>query len=404
MTCSSRPAGSSPTTTSRRSRRPAWPRCSGRARRSARWPSTSGRTPGLGTRGDAGKVRHATGQAKSPDAPCRNHGRGQVHAMNAQPAIDPAARAAELAEAAVGGDRRALARLLTAVENRGAVSEHALRRLYPRAGRAHLVGITGPPGAGKSTIVAALIALLRAAGRSVAVLAIDPSSADHGRRHARRPSSDAGPTPTIRMCSSARWRPAGTPAASPRRPRPRPPSSTRPASRRSSSRPSAPARARSRWPRSADTTRGARGARDGRRDPGHQGRPARGRRHRGREQVRSARCSANGRTAAGHAHGGRAARGNGRAATTQATRGPARDGSHRRRRSRAAGRDRSPARLLQTGCRGGGSRSCREPSLDDRRGAPAGPKSTIRRGTPWSARSWPTWRPTGSTRTPRRTT
>ena len=85
-------------------------------------------------------------------------------------------RAATLADAAVAGDRRALARLLTAVENRTSVGEAALRRLYPSAGSAHLVGITGPPGAGKSTLVAALIGALRAAGRSVAVVAVDPSS------------------------------------------------------------------------------------------------------------------------------------------------------------------------------------------------------------------------------------
>lgn len=88
----------------------------------------------------------------------------------------PAERAEGLAEAALGGDRRALARLLTAVENRTPVAEHALRRLYPLAGRTHLVGITGPPGAGKSTLVAALIAELRRRGRTVAVVAVDPSS------------------------------------------------------------------------------------------------------------------------------------------------------------------------------------------------------------------------------------
>jgi LAO/AO transport system kinase len=85
-------------------------------------------------------------------------------------------RAAELADAAVAGDRRALARLLTAVENRTATAEVALRRLYPVTGRAHLVGITGAPGAGKSTLVAALIAEARLAGRAVAVVAVDPSS------------------------------------------------------------------------------------------------------------------------------------------------------------------------------------------------------------------------------------
>lgn len=92
----------------------------------------------------------------------------------------PTPRTAEatdrLADAAVAGDRRALARLLTAVENRTPLAESALRRLYPKAGRAHLVGITGPPGSGKSTLVSALIAEARATGRPVAVVAVDPSS------------------------------------------------------------------------------------------------------------------------------------------------------------------------------------------------------------------------------------
>jgi LAO/AO transport system kinase len=91
-------------------------------------------------------------------------------------AADATDRATALAEAAIGGDRLALARLLTAVENRSGLAEAALRTLYPRAGAAHLVGITGPPGAGKSTLVAALIAEVRAVGRPVAVVAVDPSS------------------------------------------------------------------------------------------------------------------------------------------------------------------------------------------------------------------------------------
>ena len=88
----------------------------------------------------------------------------------------PAARATELAAGARQGDRRSLARLLTAVENRSPVAEHAMRLLYPRAGSAQLVGITGPPGAGKSTLVAGLISELRGLGRTVAVVAVDPSS------------------------------------------------------------------------------------------------------------------------------------------------------------------------------------------------------------------------------------
>lgn len=81
-----------------------------------------------------------------------------------------------LTTAALAGDRRALSRLLTAVENRTPLAEAALRTLYPLAGHAQLIGITGPPGAGKSTLVSALIAELRFVGRPVAVVAVDPSS------------------------------------------------------------------------------------------------------------------------------------------------------------------------------------------------------------------------------------
>jgi LAO/AO transport system kinase len=89
---------------------------------------------------------------------------------------DAVTRGEALADAALAGDRRALARLLTAVENRTTVAEAGLRRLHPEAGRAHLVGITGAPGAGKSTLVAALIGEIRVSGRTVAVIAVDPSS------------------------------------------------------------------------------------------------------------------------------------------------------------------------------------------------------------------------------------
>jgi LAO/AO transport system kinase len=91
--------------------------------------------------------------------------------------VNPATeRGQSLAEQAKGGDRRALARLLTEVENRTAAGEAGLRMLYPLAGSAHLVGVTGAPGAGKSTMVAALVGEARRGGRPVAVLAIDPSS------------------------------------------------------------------------------------------------------------------------------------------------------------------------------------------------------------------------------------
>jgi LAO/AO transport system kinase len=74
------------------------------------------------------------------------------------------------------GDMGALARLLTRVENDDDVGRAGLEKLLPHAGSAHLVGITGPPGGGKSSLVNELIRAYRARGNRVAVLAIDPSS------------------------------------------------------------------------------------------------------------------------------------------------------------------------------------------------------------------------------------
>ena len=88
----------------------------------------------------------------------------------------PGGNGAALAADARDGSRRALSRLLTAIESRTPVAEDALRALYPVAGGAHVVGVTGPPGGGKSTLVSALVAKAREADRPVAVLAIDPSS------------------------------------------------------------------------------------------------------------------------------------------------------------------------------------------------------------------------------------
>ncbi len=74
------------------------------------------------------------------------------------------------------GERRALARLLTQVENDTALGREALRALFAATGRAHVVGVTGPPGAGKSTLVNRLITTWREQGQTVAVVAVDPSS------------------------------------------------------------------------------------------------------------------------------------------------------------------------------------------------------------------------------------
>lgn len=74
------------------------------------------------------------------------------------------------------GNRVALARLISKIENRDPQLSTAMELLYPRTGRAEVWGITGPPGAGKSTLVDCLTTRLRAAGRRVAIVAIDPSS------------------------------------------------------------------------------------------------------------------------------------------------------------------------------------------------------------------------------------
>src|SRR5271169_3441599 len=82
----------------------------------------------------------------------------------------------ELARRIREGDARALARTATGVENRDPQALETLRDLAPFAGHARIVGITGPPGAGKSTLVDALAAEIRKQGKTVAILAVDPTS------------------------------------------------------------------------------------------------------------------------------------------------------------------------------------------------------------------------------------
>ena len=81
-----------------------------------------------------------------------------------------------LAERLLEGDKRALARAISLVENDDPAGWELVREVYPSTGRAAIVGFTGPPGVGKSTLIGALTRTRRAAGSDVAVLSIDPSS------------------------------------------------------------------------------------------------------------------------------------------------------------------------------------------------------------------------------------
>jgi len=88
----------------------------------------------------------------------------------------PVTAPGELLERARAGDKRSIARLLSVVENDEPGASEALRVLYPRTGRAELIGITGPPGGGKSTLVNRLAGLYRERVARVAIVAVDPSS------------------------------------------------------------------------------------------------------------------------------------------------------------------------------------------------------------------------------------
>ncbi|HID86793.1 MAG TPA: methylmalonyl Co-A mutase-associated GTPase MeaB [Anaerolineae bacterium] len=81
-----------------------------------------------------------------------------------------------LAQQVLSGNRRAIARLITLVENEDPAARQALAALYPHTGRAHIVGVTGAPGTGKSTLVNELAKAYRQRGKTVGIVAVDPTS------------------------------------------------------------------------------------------------------------------------------------------------------------------------------------------------------------------------------------
>ena len=81
-----------------------------------------------------------------------------------------------LVDDAMGGSVRALARLASHIENDDDVARRATEQLYPLSGRARTIGVTGPPGVGKSSFVSALVSAIRRSGQTCAVIAVDPTS------------------------------------------------------------------------------------------------------------------------------------------------------------------------------------------------------------------------------------
>ena len=81
-----------------------------------------------------------------------------------------------LVEGVRSGDRRALARAITLIESSDERAYELIKQLYPETGRAYAVGVTGPPGVGKSSLISALVRHVRAQDRSVGVISVDPSS------------------------------------------------------------------------------------------------------------------------------------------------------------------------------------------------------------------------------------
>ncbi len=96
------------------------------------------------------------------------------------PPVGPVSVPDPLIEQALAGEQRAIARLATRIENQPNAAESIVSSLYPFSGNAHIFGVTGPPGAGKSSLLSRLAKVFSARGKRIAIVAVDPSSPKSG--------------------------------------------------------------------------------------------------------------------------------------------------------------------------------------------------------------------------------
>lgn len=82
----------------------------------------------------------------------------------------------EIAKGVLAGDRRSIAKAITIIENNAPKAQALIASIYPHTGKAHIIGITGPPGSGKSTLIGKIIREYRRKGKTVGVIAVDPTS------------------------------------------------------------------------------------------------------------------------------------------------------------------------------------------------------------------------------------
>src|SRR3954454_24190976 len=136
----------------------------------ARRKRTSGSAPPCSGGGSPRTIGGAVGTVRSRMTPVSIGPKPNCHHAA------PMSRDRPLAERLLEGDRRALARAITLVENEDPDGYEVVRAVYPRTGKAAVFGFTGPPGVGKSTLIGALTKARRAADRTIGVLSIDPSS------------------------------------------------------------------------------------------------------------------------------------------------------------------------------------------------------------------------------------